>query len=87
MSFQYTVGRFYPQSKEIYIKAVFAEMDEAKKYAAGRDLDICPNSILFIDDKKEKKAVFLSYWINVGNRSTNLLIITVKTIMTNVWKM
>lgn len=60
MSFSYMVGRFYPQSKNIYIKAIFTEIDEAKKYAAERDLDICPNSILFIDDRKEKNTVFLS---------------------------
>lgn len=61
MTFQYIVGRFYPKKKKkLFLKATFAELDDSKRYAEARDLDLCPNSILFIYDEKNKNTVFLS---------------------------
>jgi len=60
MMFPYIVGRFYPQKNRLFIKASFTEFDDSKRYAEARDLDLCPNSILFIYDEKGKNIVFLS---------------------------
>lgn len=67
MNFSYVVGRFYFKKKKICLYAGFFGLDEAQAYIKWRNIDISPNSVLFIYQYKTQDTLFSSDELHISD--------------------